>query len=90
MSEKNETTGSGAVAGQNNGLVITLDEFEDIFMSMPQDRSFVFIKYKGRWVDAIAERGVSGVRFISLAFNSIVFMSECIVGVNVPQKPEAL
>lgn len=76
------------------GWVMSLGDFEATYKTgSPREtrQIFVFARYKGRWVAAIADFGLCGsidYRYFHNNQNGNVLLSECILMVNVPEPPQ--
>lgn len=77
-------------ADQLEPVAITVGQLEEWMRYTKTTRAFIFAKYKGRWVDAVAEDHGDWVMYLFFKNPTTALMSECISGVSVPQKPTEL
>ena len=82
MSKANEET------NQVEPVVITLGQFEDWMRYTQAGKAFVFVKYKGRWVEVDAEDRGDRVVYLFYGSGNNALSSECITMISVPRKPE--
>ncbi len=83
--EAQEKTDYGSRVGVDP-VVINRDDFEEMIgtYKLPTTSPFIYAKYKGRWVEVVAERRLSGVMYFFFPGMSNALMSECITGICLP------
>ena len=65
----------------------TRGEFENYLACNAISRCFVFIKYKGRWIESIAEDHGDHVVYLNLSQDT-AYLPDCITMVCKPEPPE--
>ena len=88
MNEVKNDESARSEAEQLEPVVITLGQFEEWMRYTRAGKAFVFVKYKGRWVEVDAEDHGDHFMYLFYGSQNNALLSECITMVSVPLKPE--